>query len=64
MQMMFQESTFNLAYIDEVEAQLLELPYIGQELSMFILLPDENVNLRLVRVSGTPWHKAWPHNLQ
>ncbi|XP_049620959.1 serpin B9-like [Suncus etruscus] len=59
-QMMFQESTFNLAYIDEVEAQLLELPYIRQELSMFILLPDENVDLRLVEKQLTfEKFRAW-----
>lgn len=59
-QMMFQESTFNLAYIDEVEAQLLELPYIKEELSMFILLPDANVDLRLVEKQLTfEKFRAW-----
>nr|KAF6378884.1 hypothetical protein mMyoMyo1_009773 [Myotis myotis] len=29
----------NLAYIKEVKAQVLELPYMGKELSMLILLP-------------------------
>lgn len=32
--MMFQEATFKLAYIKEVQAQVLELPYVGEELSM------------------------------
>lgn len=49
MQMMFQEATFNLAYIEEIQAQVLELPYTGEELSMLILLPDDNVDLSLVR---------------
>ncbi|XP_070371814.1 serpin B9 isoform X2 [Equus asinus] len=44
-QMMFQEATFKLAYIKEVQAQVLELPYVGEELSMIILLPDEDVGL-------------------
>ncbi|XP_045697673.1 serpin B9 isoform X3 [Phyllostomus hastatus] len=47
-QMMFQEAMFNLAYIEEVKAQVLELPYEGEELSMLILLPDHNVDLSLV----------------
>lgn len=47
--MMFQEATFKLAYIKEVQAQVLELPYVGEELSMIILLPDEDVGLDSVR---------------
>lgn len=47
--MMFQEAMFNLAYIEEVKAQVLELPYEGEELSMLILLPDHNVDLSVVR---------------
>ncbi|XP_039725390.1 serpin B9 isoform X1 [Pteropus medius] len=52
-QMMFQEATFNLAYIEEVQAQVLELPYTGEELSMLILLPDDNVDLSLVEKNLT-----------
>uniref|UniRef100_A0ABI7XTX0 Serpin domain-containing protein n=1 Tax=Felis catus TaxID=9685 RepID=A0ABI7XTX0_FELCA len=47
-QMMFQEATFKLAYIEEVQAQVLEVPYVGEELSMLILLPDDNVDLSSV----------------
>ncbi|KAM5322287.1 LOW QUALITY PROTEIN: serpin B9 [Glossophaga mutica] len=46
-QMMF-KAMFNLAYMEEVKAQVLELPYEGEELSMLILLPDHNVDLSLV----------------
>ncbi|XP_006870620.1 PREDICTED: serpin B9 isoform X1 [Chrysochloris asiatica] len=47
-QMMFQEATFNITYIKEVQAQVLELPYAGKNLSMLILLPDDNVDLSTV----------------
>ncbi|XP_014715079.1 serpin B9 isoform X1 [Equus asinus] len=52
-QMMFQEATFKLAYIKEVQAQVLELPYVGEELSMIILLPDEDVGLDSVEKNLT-----------
>ncbi|XP_037699477.1 serpin B9 [Choloepus didactylus] len=47
-QMMFQESTFKMTYVKEVCAQILELPYAGDELSMVILLPDDDVDLNMV----------------
>uniref|UniRef100_A0A8D2CP05 Serpin domain-containing protein n=1 Tax=Sciurus vulgaris TaxID=55149 RepID=A0A8D2CP05_SCIVU len=47
-QMMCQEAKFNFAYIREAQTQVLELPYAGKELSMIILLPDEEVDLSLV----------------
>ncbi|NWV81984.1 SPB9 protein, partial [Dasyornis broadbenti] len=39
-QMMFLESRFNMAYIGALQTKILELPYVGNELSMIILLPD------------------------
>lgn len=39
--MMFQQDTFNWNYIQEVQTHVLELPYVNNELSMFILLPDD-----------------------
>ncbi|XP_041040588.1 serpin B6-like isoform X2 [Carcharodon carcharias] len=39
--MMCQKGTFNTTYIEEVATNILELPYVQSELSMFILLPDE-----------------------
>ncbi|XP_038190240.1 serpin B9-like [Arvicola amphibius] len=47
-QMMCQEDTFNHAYVDEVQAQVLEMPYKGKELSLVILLPDNGVDLSKV----------------
>lgn len=47
-QMMYQENTFNVAYINEVQTEILEMPYEGMELSLFVLLPDEGVDLRKV----------------
>ncbi|XP_013377280.1 PREDICTED: serpin B9-like isoform X4 [Chinchilla lanigera] len=52
-QMMFQEATFPLAHVSEVQAQVLELPYKGQELSMVLVLPDEGVDLSTVEKSLT-----------
>nr|XP_055067501.1 leukocyte elastase inhibitor-like [Misgurnus anguillicaudatus] len=39
--MMNQESKFPLTFIPEVNSQILELPYVGKNLSMFIILPNE-----------------------
>ncbi|KAI1889022.1 hypothetical protein AGOR_G00174780 [Albula goreensis] len=39
--MMFQKSKFGLAFIPDVNCQILEMPYIGKELSMLIMLPNE-----------------------
>ncbi|XP_045152151.1 serpin B8 isoform X2 [Echinops telfairi] len=44
-QMMFKQARFRLGYVDEVHTQVLELPYAGEELSMVILLPDEDAGL-------------------
>uniref|UniRef100_A0A8C9RJY7 Leukocyte elastase inhibitor n=1 Tax=Scleropages formosus TaxID=113540 RepID=A0A8C9RJY7_SCLFO len=38
--MMYQKSKFNFTFIPEVQCQILELPYIGNELSMLIMLPS------------------------
>lgn len=50
--MMYQHNKFNWKYIDEVQAQILELQYMGNDFSMFILLPDDinddNTGLEMV----------------
>ncbi|XP_066181662.1 serpin B6-like [Sylvia atricapilla] len=38
-QMMFKEANFNMTYIGDLQTKILELPYVGNELSMIILLP-------------------------
>uniref|UniRef100_A0A8C2U0E5 Serpin family B member 11 n=1 Tax=Coturnix japonica TaxID=93934 RepID=A0A8C2U0E5_COTJA len=40
-QMMYQKGTFKLGYIEELETQVLELPYAQKLLSMIILLPGD-----------------------
>ncbi|XP_060100252.1 serpin B6-like isoform X2 [Heteronotia binoei] len=40
-QMMYKKAKFNLTYIADCQTKVLELPYVGNELSMIILLPDE-----------------------
>jgi serine protease inhibitor len=47
-QMMFQEDMFKLAYVNEVQVQVLVLPYKGKELSLVVLLPDDGVELSKV----------------
>ncbi|XP_051721333.1 leukocyte elastase inhibitor-like isoform X1 [Ctenopharyngodon idella] len=39
--MMQQKSKFPLAFIPEINSQVLELPYVGKNLSMLIILPNE-----------------------
>ncbi|KFR12229.1 Serpin B6 [Opisthocomus hoazin] len=39
-QMMFKKDRFNMTYIGDFKTQILELPYVGNELSMLILLPN------------------------
>ncbi|XP_056099265.1 leukocyte elastase inhibitor-like isoform X2 [Rhinichthys klamathensis goyatoka] len=39
--MMHQEEKFPLAFIPEINSQVLELPYDGKNLSMLIILPNE-----------------------
>ncbi|GCC45640.1 hypothetical protein chiPu_0029909, partial [Chiloscyllium punctatum] len=48
--MMCQTGIFNTAYIEEVATNILELPYLQEELSMIILLPDEISGLEKVIV--------------
>ncbi|KAL2307911.1 hypothetical protein Nmel_000902 [Mimus melanotis] len=41
-QMMFQEGYFNMAIIEEMKTKVIELQYYNNELSMFILLPEDD----------------------
>ncbi|EDL40869.1 serine proteinase inhibitor member 6C [Mus musculus] len=47
-QMMFQKSTFKMTYVEEISTKILLLPYVGNELNMIIMLPDEHVELSTV----------------
>ncbi|KAJ8273816.1 hypothetical protein GJAV_G00105830 [Gymnothorax javanicus] len=40
-QMMHQKAKFGFTFISEVNCQILEMPYIGKELSMLIFLPKD-----------------------
>uniref|UniRef100_A0A8C4XYL2 Serpin B6 n=1 Tax=Gopherus evgoodei TaxID=1825980 RepID=A0A8C4XYL2_9SAUR len=40
-QMMFKKAKFNMRYIGEFQTKILDLPYVDNETSMIILLPDE-----------------------
>ncbi|XP_048219461.1 serpin B8-like [Perognathus longimembris pacificus] len=64
--MMFKKAKFKIGDIPELHTQVLELPYMGEELSMIILLPDENTDLSVVEEALTYAKlKAWisPDNL-
>ncbi|XP_057360236.1 serpin B8-like isoform X1 [Manis pentadactyla] len=59
-QMMFKQAKFRMGYIDEVRAQVLELPYAGEELSMVLLLPDDTAGLAEVEKALTyEKFRAW-----
>lgn len=47
-QMMFKKSTFHMTYIGDIFTKILVLPYVGKELNMIIMLPDENFGLEMV----------------
>ncbi|NXR79231.1 OVALX protein, partial [Pycnonotus jocosus] len=40
-QMMCQNSTYKVAKVPEDKIRVLELPFVGRELSLFVLLPDD-----------------------
>ncbi|XP_034365702.2 serpin B9-like [Arvicanthis niloticus] len=52
-QMMHQEDEFDLAYVKEIQTQVLVMPYEGKELSFIVLLPDEGVDISKVENSLT-----------
>lgn len=47
--MMRQKNEFNFIFLEDVQAKMVEIPYKGKELSMFILLPMEVDGLKKVR---------------
>ncbi|XP_034369180.1 serpin B4-like [Arvicanthis niloticus] len=40
-QMMKQRNEFNFIFLEDVQAKIVEIPYVGEELSMLVLLPVE-----------------------
>lgn len=42
--MMYQKKKLPYNYIPDHDLQILELPYVGEELSMFVLLPGESTD--------------------
>ncbi|XP_004579499.2 serpin B8 [Ochotona princeps] len=59
-QMMFKRAKFKIGHIEEVHSQVLELPYANEDLSMLILLPDDNTDLTVVEKALTyDTFRAW-----
>ncbi|ERE73770.1 serpin B8 [Cricetulus griseus] len=59
-QMMFKHAKFKMAHVDEVNMQVLVLPYAEDEMCMVILLPDENTDLAVVERALTyEKFRAW-----
>ncbi|XP_032728155.1 serpin B8-like isoform X2 [Lontra canadensis] len=52
-QMMFKQAKFKTGYVAEAHTQVLELPYAGQELSLLVLLPDDDTELAVVEKALT-----------
>ncbi|XP_053914521.1 serpin B10 [Cuculus canorus] len=44
--MMYLSDKFNWTYVESVQIDVLELPYVNNDLSMFILLPSDNIGLQ------------------
>jgi len=58
---MYQMKKLPYNFIDEHGLQILELPYVDEELSMFILLPEEAADgsdplLKVMNLEATTWH--------
>ena len=54
--MMFQEHKFPLGWNEELKTLLLELPYVGKSLSLFILLPSDKNGLKALEGKLTEYH--------
>ncbi|OBS71898.1 hypothetical protein A6R68_13524 [Neotoma lepida] len=52
-QMMFKHAKFKMGHVEEVNMQVLVLPYAEEELCMVVLLPDENTDLAMVEKALT-----------
>lgn len=47
--MMHLTDKFNWTYVESVQTDVLELPYVNNDLSMFILLPRDITGLQKVK---------------
>lgn len=47
--MMYLSDKFNCTYVESVQTDVLELPYVNNDLSMFILLPSDITGLQKVK---------------
>lgn len=48
--MMSQTERFNYGFVEEMDAQFIELPYENDDFSMFIFLPNKISGLQKVRL--------------
>uniref|UniRef100_A0A8C4TN08 Leukocyte elastase inhibitor A-like n=1 Tax=Erpetoichthys calabaricus TaxID=27687 RepID=A0A8C4TN08_ERPCA len=65
--MMYKSAQFNYALLPDVNAQIIELPYAGEDFSMFVLLPkdieNESTGLEKVRIHYALIHWTSKENL-
>uniref|UniRef100_A0A674IP48 Serpin family B member 11 n=1 Tax=Terrapene triunguis TaxID=2587831 RepID=A0A674IP48_9SAUR len=52
-QMMYKKDRFKIAHIQEINAQILMIPYAGKSLNMIILLPNDTTGLEQVERAMT-----------
>ena len=45
-QMMFRKGTFNHTVVPELDSQLLEIPYSGDDISLYVVLPNQRQGLK------------------
>lgn len=57
-QMMQQKAKFPFTYISDVNSQILELPYVGKDLSMLVMLPNEVDGLEKVLAERCTAHRC------
>lgn len=55
MQMMTQHHSFSFTSLKDLQAKILEIPYKNNDLSMFVLLPDDIEGLEKVKPRISPF---------
>jgi serpin B len=54
-QMMIRTGKFNYTEIEEIDSKLLEIPYTGDDISLYILLPNQKQGLKAMNSGLSSW---------